>query len=373
MANSFRTKVYTLGLITAFTGGQRSQAQMATGVRTSSLTFKAAGTVTTAVHPLNSIMNGGKLRACFQYSGLNEGSDDVWRPDCRSIARQSDLYLGGPSSNIPLISLAAGAYALKDQWTIYACSPSAVRPWETAWVAKNQQTQTYAFVDVVPLLGSGPNWNVAGVLGAVAAGGTCVLTNLTVSIEQEFDEQINIQSYFRPRYRTVAFAQPAGVTADTPFVLNQTLPVRSILLAQDSNVGTVPDSLTGVRLIYDKGQIIGTQGVVPWDDLVQSMDKRYGGAIDASAIVAAAIAAVQPTSYIDPFAVFFDFQRISSGNLSLILRPELIGPNLRFTLNTQGSAVTGWTQTNAMATICEMEEVPGLTNPEHPWNAKRGK
>lgn len=368
MAQSFQGLTRSLAAMTAFIGGARTNYQMATGVRTARLTYTASATATVAVHNLTQIMNGGKLRACFQYSGLSEGSDDVWKPDARSIGRQSDLYNGGPSACVTLSALAVGAYALTDEWTVYACSPSAIRPWDTAWVGKNQQTQTYAFLDVLPLLGAGPNWNALNVLGIGPAGTTLVLTNLAVAVEQEFDKQIDIKSYYRPRYRTFRYNTPPGGSPAFEALWNQTIPARSAIIAQDSNVGIVPDSLYGLQLLYDKGTIFGDQGLIPWTTLIQRLPASYGGAIDAATIVAAAIAGAQPASYIDAGFWLADFQRKSSGNLGGILRPQLIGPNLKWILACQASAVAGWTTPDILTTVCEMEEVPGLTNPNKPWN-----
>lgn len=387
LQQSHKLQSIFLGTTTAFTGGQRNkQLQIQSGLRTFAMLVTLTATLTLAGGPVTKILNGGKLRAVFQYLGMIEASDPVWYGDARAMGRISDLAGAGMSPNIDLVAVANGTYALRDQVVIYAAWPDSVNPQETAWREKSTLQQTYIFGDLLGALGANPAlFNVANVL--VETPGTATIASLTMTATQFADDQTQILSYYRPRYRTIVF-NPSGVMANTPAKWDQSLPVRHALFAQDSVRGWVTDAVTSLQLLYDGGQIIGQTGPLPFAELVNKMYLRYGGALDMTQILQI-IAANAGTSgnwtpaqgpslasFADLSNYLIDFQ--SGGKLSQILRPDLIGPNLRYILAGPGtSTLPGAGQIGIATTICELEDASNspnlgaILNPVKPWQRIR--
>lgn len=383
LQQSHKLQTYDLGQTDQFVGGQRNRLiNIESGQRIFAMLFIFSATLVLAGGPATKILNGGKLRSVFQYFGMVEASDPVWYGDSRAMGRISDLASAGTVPNTDLVALANGTYHLRDTAVIYAAWPWSSNPQETAWREKNtlQQTSVYG----TPWASLGNNaaaFNVAGIL--VNTPGTALMSSLTMKAIQYSDDQTNILSFYRPRYRTWTF-NVNGTMNNLQILWNQNVAVRHALFAQDSQAGWVTDPTTQFQLVYSGGQIIGVQGPIDLDALVDRMYMQYGSAVDATAILNIITAAngnsgnwtpaqgPSATNYHDLSNYFLDFQQ--HGKLSQILRPELIGANLRYQLTGPGvSALANSGQIQIATTLCELEDanndgnLSAILNPVKPW------
>lgn len=373
---SHKAETIELDPITTFAGGKRSQTQIIPGLRTFKWIITIVGLVTLAGGPATQILNRGKLRAIGQYAGLTEGGDDVLKPDTRDLGRMSDLLGASPSPNHDLQLLANGAYQLRDQFTLYCAWPTSLNPQETCFREKNSSINSYIFMDMDPLLGKVSPYNVNGLLCVTA--GTALLSNLEIFVEQVSDDQIGILSYYRPRYRTFTqMPNPSATYQNQRWNWDQVNnPVRALVLAQDSNVGLVPDSISGVRLLTSRaGYLYGRTGSIPWSNLIDYLSQQFGGAVDWADVSRAVIAASPHAISVDGCQWVVDFA--SHGKLSQILRPDLVGNQIWWALDGNPSGVTGVTSLTQRTTLFELQDArsdPGLgpiLNPTKPWDMVR--
>lgn len=339
-----------------FVPGQDNTSRLLNGVRTGYIAMEITATVTIAVATATALRNDGSLAALFSRVVFYENGNPIVQRDARSMSRMTELLGFCPSSNIRLsATLTAAAYALREHIVIPFAWPLAVNPWETCFVAIDQNSP-----NTVGLTAHGTFWTAAGAATANNAlltpgvNGTAAVTLLNVALVQEFDTDIAIKPLFRPYMQDLVSAPFVGAVADQPFYIDYPDTLRSLMIQQDTDAGAVGDIITAYQFRTDTSTIDGNGNDLVFADQVQQMVRRFGGAISAGRIARTA------SPFVDPAYLFRNFQ--SSGRLSNVLVRAQIGQNVRLLITGAGSG-TGTSGTSVVrAGMDRLQKVDGVTN-----------
>jgi len=350
-----------------FQAGQDQVSQLISGVRTGYIVMQISATLTLGGGPATKILNGGSLAALFNQAVFYENGQIVAQTDARALARTTELLGFAPSGNKRQIALANGAYALKETLVLPFAWPYAVNPWETCFVAKDQNWKITAGLKARGNLT--PSGTGAGIGTIVDTAGTADISNLNVNIVQEFDTDLQIKPLYRPYFDDMTSGLIGSTVSDFLFPADFPDALRYVIMQQDtaytvgSGGGTVGDIVTQYQLRTDDstvGLVDGNGSYLNFQDRVQQLPRQWGGAVDMNEIAVAIAAAAAPSSWVDPAYLPRNFQ--SSGRLSNVLVRNQIGPNFRMLINGQNSASgTAGSSIVRMARM-RLQKIDGVTS-----------
>lgn len=279
------------------------------------------------------LRNRGSILAALTDIGFTDGGADKVQVDAR-LARFIDEVMS-PSA-LPATRLAgAGVQAatqLREIVSLWLASPRSVQPNETKYVEANKQLALEVFV--TPL---------RDITRLVAGGVTGTITNLQATVQQVYDDLVNVPPLLSVFTRQVA-QDVSGANAALKVDLRGSRFIRGIAIQQDTDAGEVADIVNNLVLRGDRESIIGDRGV-SFRDLVDHMQEEYGGAVTAA------------LGYL-----FIDFQRYA--RLGTYWNP-FQDTNLRLELDVQPSA--GNTGSKVRVAVLEYERSP-VTAQELPFN-----
>jgi hypothetical protein len=343
-----------------FIPGQDNVSRILNGVRTGFITLEITATLTVAVATATGILNDGSLAALFTRVVFYENGNFIVQRDARSMSRMTELLGFAPSSNIRMSStLTAAAYALREHIVIPFAWPLGVNPWETCFVAIDQNAPNT--VGLTAKGGATSGWTAAGaatgngVIVTPGSSGTAAITLLNVNIVQEFDTDLGILPLFRPYMQDLVSQPFVGAVVDQAFYIDYPDTLRSLMIQQDTDVGVVGDIITAYQFRTDTTTIDGNGNDLTFADQVQMLVRKFAGAISAGRIARAA------NPYVDPGYLFRNFQ--SSGRLSNVLVRAQIGQNVRLLITGAGSG-SGTSGTSVVrAGMDRLQKIAGVTNP----------
>lgn len=351
---AFTTKIQQLQTIvpSILPIGQRNYSNMISGVRTHQLRFRIRATATLAGGPATAIRNAGSLWALIDNVGIEENGEDRVNIDGRFLRQLSQMVAARPLSATRLATYANGAVTLEESAVLPLAWPLAVTPVETAFVERAPKQQTRVFVVANATTGT-------TTLLATTAG-TVTISNLTVQVEQVFDD-VAMKPLFIPTIRRQSDAVPSANPNQLVYLKSDKW-IRALILRQDSTVGEVDDIVSALALRGDFRDYIGP-GLVDFEDLVRSQEAIFGGDLSAAGIDATAVAPVQPDRN-----VYLGLNFQENGRLSNILNPNT-DLNLRWVLNATPSVTAGATTSRVDTLIYELERIPGITAEGAPFRA----
>lgn len=346
---AFSTRVaqlQTLQMSTTAPAGFRQTSQILSGFRVHSFRLTIRGTVILAGGPATALRNAGSLWGAITSVGLVENGVDRWNVPGNFLRYISEFVAAQPQPYQRITSLADGAYNLEESVQIPFAWPIAVAPVETCFVERNPRQASYVFAVLNP----------AGTQ-LVTTGGTATLSNVTITVEQVYDDLLSIQPAFVPTARMVQ-QQITGASTNLDFFLRTTERLRMVVVGQQTAVGDVEDIISQLALRGDFRDLIGP-GQVNWDDLVKgiNMAQQGGGLRNFGYSTSAA----QPQQ-----DVYLGLNFQENGRLGNTLDPNT-DVNLRLNLTAQPSVVAGATVSYVNACLLELERVPGRTLPVLPF------
>ena len=324
-----------------FTALNRSLSQIVAGVRTFYFDVVIEATVTLAGGPATAIINGGSLVSLFDRIGINENGRDVADWPATMMHALTQRIRASTIGDVNLTLLADGVYNLRSIVRIPMKWPWGVAA-ETAYIEADPTQNTFLFLTPRSNLATAANF-------LVTTGGTAVITNLSVTPYQSYDDAAILSPpFFVPQFRTLNQAV-ASAGADVPFFLRTVQLLRGIMLETTNTVGGVanrlaPGIVTALRMKDDLRTYIGDPLVNPLHlQLMETLS--YGGDV----IFAQA-------------DNFIDFQEW--GMLSKVYNPARAGNNLRFEIT---QAIPGGSSANmAFAGLIELVRIDGRTKPGLP-------
>lgn len=321
------------GQTAAVVVGQSATIDLDNRMQTRKLNLILEGTVTTSVAATALRRNRGLLSSAFQFSVLENGSQEWGLPIEGRMARMLAESLSAaplPATVLPTGALPIAAYNLREVIPIWFANPLGVSPRETNYMERNPNArfQLQAFVKA----------NALASLVEVSTA-TVVLSNLRVTVEQDADPSEPSLPIFKPRYReitqnvTAANAQDI-LRVDTPFRIQQ------MILSAEADVsggGTVEvaDVINGFQLLGDSGRYLVGPNDAPFRAFVEQSAEWAGG--DTLGALAYGV---------------MNFQR--SGRLSDVPFPSREFANFRFQINSQPSVIAGVTATRYRLGIIEL-------------------
>jgi len=229
--------------------------------------------------------------------------------------------------------------------------PLGAQPVDTCFLQRDPQATCQVFV----MMNS-----ITTTTQLATTAGTVTLSNITVDVQQHYDDSVDIKPFFIPTYRMISEPITSTVTA-FPIWLRTSKFLRGIIVGQDSSVGEVQDIITNLAIRGDNRDIIGPQSV-NFEDLCTDAQWEFAGPFfnhgyDASA------AATQPQQAL---YLPYNFQR--QGRLGNILNP-LRDFNFRLEIDGQATVTGGGTASAVRVVMMELERVQGLTAPNLPFAA----
>ena len=352
MNANYRASLGALGA-PAVVGGQ-SLARLMNSVRTGYLRLELSGLVTIAAGGATAILNAGRLSSYLNQILFYENGNPIVQRDARSLSRVTELISMGPSSNIGLNAIAAGAYGLRETIIVPFAWPLAVNPWETCFVAIDPNaTNTVGF--------SFNNASLTNGIGLIATSANAVtLSNFNCNVVQVFDYDTQIRPLYRPYMIDYLMAPITGAVADLPFYIDYPDILRSLAIQQDSNLGEVGDIITGYQLRSDTVQIDGTTGDLSFPDYVQQMPLDFAGAWSEEFLrLSRTVVPLAPVG-VNPALLLRNFQ--TAGRLSNTLVKAQWGQNPRILITGAPSGVAGVTSSFIRAGMDRLQKVPGVTS-----------
>lgn len=321
-----------------------------------------------------SIINQGRLAALFQYIGISENGQKYVQAPAKALANLSDKLFAsvGVQRHLPTVAHGATVYHLVDEVFIPLAWPLSPRPWETAYLEINPQLQTYVFL--TPWSGTGTTAITNGnkFLVAPDTTTTCTISNLTVRVIQEFDDNTKQLPLFRPRYE---FAQSPAITGpivDTQFNIQYQRALRAMMMEQTVlGAWDVNDILTGHQLRTDATLIDGFNGDINTADEINDQARLFTGLVNLSGVerdivaAAGAIPATAPAWFDDTMLLrMFSRERISQCLNLIPGTAGYAGPNFRMLATGDASAVSGTSV--ILFSFFALERIPGVTVPKLP-------
>lgn len=321
MASIDRTKtIPTIVVAAADVDGQRKRTQGENNKRTERYNMTVAGQVDISVAGAG-LRNRGSILAALTDVGYIDGGTDKIAVDAR-LAR----FIGecmAPSA-LPATRLGGVgvqvATLLRETFPLWLASARTLNPNETKYAEPNKQLAQEVFVT--------PIRQISRLSGGAPTG---TITNLTVQVEQVYDDMVGtpplLTTYVRQITQDVPGANPA-LKVD----LRGNRYIRGLALQQDTDQGEVSDIINGLVLRGDNNAVFGDRAI-PFRNLVEHAQEEYGGAV------------VAHNGYL-----FLDFVRY--GRLTSLWNP-FQDTNLRLELDVQPSV--GNTGSKVRVAVWELE------------------
>lgn len=336
MNSGFKNILGYRGVSAAMVAGQRTPLGLVNGVQTHRIWVTITGLLTISASAGPVIINRGSLAAAFQFF-LNENGTDTWQQDGRIAAFVMQMLSpDNVQPNLRLTSTANGAYQLKERICLYAVSPIAAVPRETAYMEADprQRFELQAALNANPV-------------AQIATGVTATLTGVTFSVTQDYVANETNLPQLRPRIReqieTITGANPAY-----PSYIRTNNRIRGIIIQQDTvGAGEVSDIINSLAVRGDNGDLIGPQPI-PMDDLAAMQELEFGGAVYNGAAGA-------PTSPNPANGAYLAFYYQKHGRLNSVLYPWRDYTNFRIEFNCQPSVTAGATSSQIRLQILELE------------------
>lgn len=331
--------------------GTRGYARMISGVRTLGIRLRIRATATLAAGPKTALRNAGSLWACVDQVGIEENGVDRVNVPGKYLRVLSEMVAPGQLPNtVRIASYADGAVVLEETAVIPFAWPLGAQPVDTCFLQRDPQATCQVFVMM----------NSVTTTTQLATTGTVTLSNITVEVQQVYDDSVDLKPYFIPTYRMISEPINAAVTA-FPIWLRTAKYLRGIIVGQDTSVGEVNDIINNLALRGDNRDLIGPQSV-SFEDLATNALWEFAGPFFAHGYDAS-VAATQPSTHV---YLPINFQR--QGRLGNILNP-LRDFNLRVEVDGQASVTAGAAASTVRIMMMELERVQGLTAPELPFAA----
>jgi hypothetical protein len=331
MASIDRWKtIPSIVVLTADPDGQRKRTSGENNKRTERYLLAVTAQVDITVAGTG-LRNRGSVLAALSDVGYIDGGADKYVCDARLSRFIAEAM--APSA-LPATRLSGpgiqAATQLRETFPIWLASPRSINPNETKYVEPNKQLAQEIFVTPLRTIGR-----------LVAGTPTGTVTNLTVNVEQVYDDLVGQAPLLTTYVRQIQQNIPGANTA-IKLDLRGSRYIRGLAIQQDSSdAGEQSDIINNLVLRGDNQAIIGDRAV-SFRDLVDHSQEEFGGAVTAV-----------------PGYLFIDFERY--GRLTSLWNPYQ-DTNLRLELDAQPSAAS---PTNSIVRVAVVEyERTAVTLPD---------
>lgn len=305
--------------------GKRDNSQLDNGTRIKRVSGVVKGTLNITA-PVASILNRGSVLGGLDVVGLNLDGKDRIAADARAMRVAQELFSRREFVATRAASLAIGAYALEESFTIFCAQPQLAVPDETALTERATGINVNFFANTRPVPAAG-----------LVKGGAATLDNLSINVTEEYDLERGELPLLRPFvYEISQDVLQANKALELP--LRPSAYLAALLIQQDTDDGEVSDIINTVQLIADGGK-----GIIPYPTPYQDLVSKTAISDDYQS--------AEGKSYL-----MLDF--MSDAKLSRIINP-VAWPNLRFRFDCQPSV--GRTGSKIRVTLWTYEEDLQLT------------
>jgi len=313
------------------TAGTRKHVILDNRQRTNRLIITIAATLTVIGFAAGAVRNGGRLSAVMQHAVNENGEDTFGIADAYMLRALAEYRAGQPLAGVTLPASAAlpiAAYPLRETYSLDFGDRRMVSPAETYFMEADPSSFMQLDSIVIPNA-------IATLVAPGGLGATFTLTNITVTVEQEFASGAAGElPLFKPRVRQLS-QQVAGTNPQDIFYIKTQSRLRSLVVAAEAIVAAdggrviVADVITALRLIGDArdANVIGPNQT-PYNVLVDSQRMVAGGDVTA-------------------LGAFFTSYFADNGQLSNTIVPASQFPNFRYEFASAISA-SGSTRINVL-------------------------
>lgn len=336
---TWRNNLESKGVSAALAVNQRTSVRLTQGVQTHRWQVTVRGTVTQAGGAATRILNRGSILAMLQMAINENGRDRNSLVEPRMLRFLTEaMSPSALTSTTRWTNTANGAYALQEQYLVYAAVPLAVAPRETAYL-ENDPRVTFS----LDFLLKSTNGNS---ILAVNGAGTTTISAVSVEVEQDFVQIETGLPYFIPTYRELRQNVTQASSRDSYFIKSQASRIRAMLMLQESDEGEVSDIITSFATLGDGGATIVGPSQMTWSNFVRMGQYDFGGnVLDATAQNAFSYGLMW-------------FQR--SGRLNAVLDPSRY-VNLRHEFTDLPSVTGVGTGSRIVTMMCELERPMATT------------
>ena len=252
--------------------GARAVTPMGNGRANKRVVLTIGATVQISVAAATAIRNRGSVLALFNKGGIDENGVNKWEADMRALGYVSESYRPSASAPKRLTSVAVGTYQLEEQVVLGFEHPFAANPRETQFRELLSNAALRVFADYTG--------DASKILQA--GGATVAITAPYVRVQQVYDQAESSLPLFIPQVEEVIVPIGQAVT-DLAIPLGIDHTIRALTIQQDTaTVGEVADIISKLQLRGDNRFYIGTDGPVPFSDLVAAQNLERGGDVVAN-------------------------------------------------------------------------------------------
>lgn len=275
-----RLRQQYFGATAALTSSRRTQVQVSNAKRNARFRIKLAGTLTTndGTGSVTAPAGGATLRNAVLLD-VNNNGDDLFQQLIAAIyghLSEFDAQQPLAAARLAAGAVADGAHALYEEFTIDFSRARQAIPRETAFIESQMGSPLLVEAQLLQ--------NAETKLVTITGDATAVLSDVTLSVEQEYSDLIgNPLPLFRPQLESSTFPLPAN---SQNVRMELRLPARTsdlVIACLDSNNNVIADT-TGIASLALRGSgpnqdIIGPTPT-PFDLLLEKQRELASGDMD---------------------------------------------------------------------------------------------
>lgn len=304
--------------------GPNQGTRLDNGTRTLYLALRAAANLNVTVAGA-AVLNRGSIWAAIRQIVLVEGGKDVWTMDARMARFMAELQSASALFATRVAAAGVASTDLEEASRIFFASPLTISPFETHYRERNINKRLELQFE-----------RRVSAADALVSGGTKVLGDLTVEVEQVHDPWTNKPPVFVPLYREIAKAI-SSANDDETIDIETSRWLRWLTVMQEDTDGESSAIINAIGLRSDAREIIGPK-LLPWDQAVLDMEAEFGGDVVGNRSMWA-------------------YHFAQSGRLGNVLNPSE-DPNLRLRLNVQPAGANSIVRVG----LLELTRIPGVTS-----------
>lgn len=256
----------------AVVAGDRAYAKLLKGKSNRYLlvTAQATLTVTAAV---SAILGLGSVWQIFDEIGIDEGGKD-FKVDPRFFIAITEALSQSTRTKTRMTSLSASPVTLREQIVIpFEYLYLAGKPGETRFRERDLSVDTQFFY-ALNAVNNG--------MAKLATGGTATITNVSVTVQQYFDNELTAEP---PLFKPYWMQKRVPVVASNPQLAldidTRDLIAGVTILQNTTGKGMVTDIINKVGMAGATQDFIGRGQLVNWDEFARGKELEFGGDVYA--------------------------------------------------------------------------------------------
>jgi hypothetical protein len=260
----------------AVVAGDRAYAKLQKGRSNRYLLVTAQATLTISV-AVTAILGLGSVWQLFDLIGMDEGGGGSWQSDPRFFIQISEMLAMSKRTATRVTSLSASPVTLREQILIPFEYLNGAKPGETRFRERDISVDTQLFYVL-----NGVNNGIA----KLVTGGTATITNVTVTVQQYFDNDDadptgETAPLFRPWFEQKRVAVVGASPNLTIDVTTKDLIEGITVLQNTTGKGMVTDIINKIGLTSADTDFLGRGQLLTFDEFARSKELEFGGDVYA--------------------------------------------------------------------------------------------